>query len=135
MNNSTAAGGGTESEDEEMYSSDGESGPPSDHSIERLRPFRDPLWYDRYCDRYLDDPPGYDLAVYDMYREDELVRNHERIQQEEDDKQEEEERCIRAEREKQEWPEDMPRQYDESFQEAQRRNIIMMCIRRFLNIS
>ena len=94
--------------------------------------FFDP--FDRYYDDYAFEFYGYDLAEYEMYSEDEHVRNHERIQQEDDNVQEDEERRIRAEREQQEWPEYMPRQYDESPQAAQRRHIVMTCLRRFLNI-
>ncbi len=42
------------------------------------------------------------------------------------------ERRIRAERERPEWPEDMPRQYDETLHQAQKRHMLLTCIRRFL---
>ena len=65
----------------------------------------------------------------DYYEEDELVLTAE-MRQETDDFVRD--MALLREREAEEWPEVMPRQYDESVQVAHRRQLILTIVRGFL---
>ena len=77
----------------------------------------------------IDQRPEYEDGLMDYYEEDELVRTAE-MRQETDDFVRD--MALLREREAAEWPEVMPRQYDESVQVAHRRQLILTIVRGFL---
>ena len=68
-------------------------------------------------------------ALEDFYEEEEYIAGAEQRQDMEDFYRD---LALLREREDLEWPEAMPRQYDESSQTAQRRQLILTLVRRFL---
>ena len=71
----------------------------------------------------------YQDEVEALAEEEILLSNFERLQAE-DDRQRDMQ--LLANREKEEWPEDMRRQYDETEQQARRRQLILSIVRHFL---
>ena len=68
-------------------------------------------------------------ALQDFYEEEVYIAGAEQRQDMEDFYRD---LALLREREDLEWPEVMPRQYDESLQMAQRRQLILTLVRRFL---
>ena len=86
------------------------------------------IYFDDFALRLWDDP-AYAEAKDDYDREGELLSTFERRQQEED------EECMREilrQRETEEWPEDMRKQYDEDDEQVHRRQLILSLVRSFL---
>ena len=86
------------------------------------------IYFDDFALRLWDDP-AYADAKDDYDREGELLSTFERRQQEED------EECMREilrQRETEEWPEDMRKQYDEDDAQVHRRQLILSLVRSFL---
>ena len=83
------------------------------------------------CSRWMLDalPVEYEQALEDFYEEEVYLSEVEQKQDMEDFYRD---LALLREREDLEWPEALPRQYDESSQMAQRRQLILTLVRRFL---
>ena len=77
----------------------------------------------------IDQRPEYEVGLMDYYEEDASLSTFEQ-QHDTDDFYRDLE--LLREREDAEWPEAMPRQYDESVQTAHRRQLILTIVRSFL---
>ena len=83
------------------------------------------------CSRWTLDalPVEYEQALEDFHEEEVYLSEVEQKQDMEDFYRD---LALLREREDSEWPEAMPRQYDESVQTAHRRQLILTIVRRFL---
>ena len=80
-------------------------------------------------DTDIDQHPEYVVGISDYYEEDLLLSTNEQQQDTEDYNRDMD---LLREREAAEWPEDMRRQYDEGWQIANRRHMILDLVRHFL---
>ena len=77
----------------------------------------------------IDQRPEYEVGLLDYYEEDARLSTFEQQQDTDDFVRD---LALLREREAAEWPEAMPRQYDESVQVAHRRQLILTIVRGFL---
>ena len=75
------------------------------------------------------DGPGYELAIYEWAEEEILTVTFEKRQ---DDEEMALNMGLLKERQEEEWPEDLSRQYDETPEQAHRRQQILSLVRHFL---